>query len=117
LLQPRPVAAQVTGSTSAGGIEARIDSIFAFAADTTPGCAVAAARNGVPVFAKGYGSASLEHDVPITTRTRFYAASVSKQFTAYVVTLLAQQGRLSLDDDARKWIPEVPDFGTRGRSG
>jgi CubicO group peptidase (beta-lactamase class C family) len=107
--------AELVRSTTlpADGIEARIDSIFApFADPAAPGCAVAAARNGVAVFAKGYGSASLEHDVSITTRTRFYAASVSKQFTAYVIALLAQQGRLSLDDDVRKWIPEVPDFGT-----
>ncbi len=55
--------------------------------------------------------ASLEHDVPITPTSAFYAASVSKQFTAFAVAMLAQQGKLSLDDDIRKWIPEVPDFG------
>ena len=55
--------------------------------------------------------ASLEQDVPITPSSAFYAASVSKQFTAFAVAMLAQQGKLSLDDDIRKWIPEVPNFG------
>ena len=55
--------------------------------------------------------ASLEHDVPITPTSAFYAASVSKQFTAFAVAMLAQQGKLSLDDDVRKWLPEVPNFG------
>jgi CubicO group peptidase (beta-lactamase class C family) len=90
----------------------RVDSIFAtFDKRDTPGCAVAVVDGGRTVFAKGYGMASLEHDVPITPSSAFYAASVSKQFTAFAVALLAQQGRLSLDDDIRKWIPEVPDFG------
>jgi CubicO group peptidase (beta-lactamase class C family) len=94
--------------------EPRIDSIFAaFSRDESPGCAVAAARNGERLFAAGYGSASLEHHVPISPRTRFYAASVSKQFTAYAVALLVAQGRLSLDDDVRRWLPEVPDLDAR----
>ena len=91
---------------------ARIDSIFApYDKPDSPGCAVAVLQGGATVFAKGYGMASLEHDAPITPNTPFYAASVSKQFTAFAVAMLAQQGKLSLDDDIRKWIPEVPDFG------
>jgi CubicO group peptidase (beta-lactamase class C family) len=90
----------------------RVDSIFAtFDQRDAPGCAVAVSDGGRTVFAKGYGMASLEHDVPITPLTAFYAASVSKQFTAFAVAMLAQQGTLSLDDDIRKWIPEVPNFG------
>jgi CubicO group peptidase (beta-lactamase class C family) len=90
----------------------RVDSIFAtFDKRDAPGCAVAVVDSGRTVFAKGYGMASLEHDVPITPTSAFYAASVSKQFTAFAVAMLAQQGKLSLDDDIRKWIPEVPDFG------
>lgn len=93
-------------------LEPRIDSIFAtYDRRDSPGCAVAVQENGRSLFAKGYGMASLEHDVPITPATAFYAASVSKQFTAFAVALLAKQGKLSLDDDVRKWIPEVPDFG------
>ena len=90
----------------------RVDSIFAlFDKRDSPGCAVAVVDGGRTVFAKGYGMASLEHDVPITPTSAFYAASVSKQFTAFAVAMLAQQGKLSLDDDIRKSIPEVPDFG------
>ena len=90
----------------------RVDSIFAaFDKRDSPGCAVSVVDSGRTVFAKGYGMASLEHDVPITTSSAFYAASVSKQFTAFAVAMLAQQGKLSLDDDIRKWIPEVPNFG------
>jgi len=90
----------------------RVDSIFAtFDKRDTPGCAVAVVDSGRTVFSKGYGMASLEHDVPITPTSAFYAASVSKQFTAFAVAMLAQQGKLSLDDDIRKWFPEVPNFG------
>ena len=90
----------------------RVDSIFASVDKRdAPGCAVAVVDSGRTVFAKGYGMASLEHDVPITPTSAFYAASVSKQFTAFAVAMLAQQGKLSLDDDIRKWFPEVPDFG------
>ena len=90
----------------------RMDSIFAaFDKRDTPGCAVAVSDGGRTIFAKGYGMASLEHDLPITPTSAFYAASVSKQFTAFAVAMLAEQGKLSLDDDIRKWIPEVPNFG------
>lgn len=56
--------------------------------------------------------ASLEHGIPITPKTVFYIGSVSKQFTAFAVALLAKQGRISLDDDVRKYIPELPDYGS-----
>jgi len=63
------------------------------------------------VFARGYGYADLEHDVRNTDTTAFYLASVSKQFTAAAVLLLAQDGKVSLDDDVRKYVPELPDYG------
>jgi CubicO group peptidase (beta-lactamase class C family) len=89
----------------------RIDSIFAFANNTRPGCAVGTVRDGRLDFARGYGLADLEHDVPITPRTPFYMASVSKQFTAAAIDLLAVEGKLSLDDDVRKFVPELPSYG------
>ncbi|HEY4218559.1 MAG TPA: serine hydrolase domain-containing protein [Gemmatimonadaceae bacterium] len=89
-----------------------VDSIFApFDSRQSPGCAVAVTRDGAVAFAKGYGMADLEHDTPITADTRFYIASVSKQFTAMSIVLLAQEHRLSLDDPIQKWVPEVPTFG------
>lgn len=89
-----------------------VDSVLApFASTESPGCAVGVTRAGDLVFAKGYGMADLEHDRPITPDTRFYIASVSKQFTAMSIVLLALDGRLSLDDSIQKWVPEVPSFG------
>ena len=88
-----------------------VDSIFApVASRQGPGCAVGVTQNGVLTLAKGYGMADLEHDSPITTNTRFYLASVSKQFTAMAIVLLAQDHRVSLEDSLRKWVPEVPAF-------
>lgn len=78
----------------------------------TPGCAVGVAVDGQPVLAQGAGMADLEHDVPITPETTFEAGSVSKQFTAAAVLLLARDGKLSLDAPVRTYIPEVPDYGT-----
>lgn len=92
----------------------RIDSVFAaFDKRDSPGCAVAVVDNGRTVFTKGYGMASLEHDLPITPTSAFYSASVAKQFTAFAIAMLVEQGKLSLDDDIRKWFPEVPDFGKK----
>ncbi|HEY1911960.1 MAG TPA: serine hydrolase domain-containing protein [Vicinamibacterales bacterium] len=91
---------------------ARVDAVFEKWTNTTPGCAVGVATNGVPVLAKGYGMADLEHDVPITAQSIFEAGSVSKQFTAAAVLLLAREGKLSLDDQVRKYIPELPDYGS-----
>ena len=89
-----------------------VDSIFApYSSTSSPGCAVGVVRDGQLAFAKGYGMADLEHDTPITPSTRFYIASLSKQFTAMSIVLLAQEGRLSLDDWVRRWVPQVPSFG------
>ena len=89
-----------------------VDSILApLASRQSPGCAVGVRENGGLVLAKGFGMADLEHDTQITPETPFYIASLSKQFTAMAVVLLARDHRLSLDDSIRKWVPEVPSFG------
>lgn len=89
-----------------------IDSVFGkWNSTETPGVAVAVVKNGEIVFKKGYGMANLEYDIPVTPKTIFHIASVSKQFTVFSVMLLEKDGKLSLDDDIRKYIPEVPDFG------
>jgi len=69
-------------------------------------------KGGRIVYQHGYGMADLDHNVTITTATVFHVASMSKQVTAASILLLAQQGKLSLDDDVRKYIPELPDFGS-----
>ena len=77
----------------------------------TPGAAVAVEKDGKVIFKKGYGSAELEYNIPITPQTVFHIASVSKQFTCFSILLLEKEGKLSINDDIRKYIPEVPDFG------
>ena len=76
----------------------------------SPGYAVGIIRNDSLIFSKGYGLANLEYDLPITPSTIFHMASVSKQFTAYSIVLLARQGRLRLDDDIHKYLPWFPDL-------
>jgi CubicO group peptidase (beta-lactamase class C family) len=87
-----------------------VDEIFAKWSTSTPGCAVGVAVAGKPVLVKAYGMADLEHDVRNTPDTIFEAGSVSKQFTAMAVLLLAKEGKLSIDDPVRKYIPELPDY-------
>ncbi|HEX9165606.1 MAG TPA: serine hydrolase domain-containing protein [Gemmatimonadales bacterium] len=94
-------------------MSARIDSIFtAWNGTDRPGCALGVDRDGQALYRRGYGMADLQHDLAITPASIFHVASISKQFAAFTVALLAQDGRLSLDDEVRKYVPEVPDFGT-----
>src|ERR1035438_3209018 len=79
----------------------------------SPGCALSVMKDGHIIYKRGYGMADLDHDVPITPSSVFHVASVSKQFTAASIVMLAQEGKLSLDDDVRKYIPELPDFHTK----
>src|SRR5580704_3906932 len=92
----------------------QVDQVFAkWDSTSSPGCALSVIKDGEIVYKRGYGMADLDHDVPITSETVFHVASISKQFTAAAILLLAQEGKLSLDDDVRKYITELPDFGAR----
>ncbi len=92
----------------------RIDAVFApWDSTHSPGCALGISQNGTPVYSRGYGMANLEYDVPITPNSIFDVASVSKQFTAFSVALLASEGRLSLDEDIRRYLPELPEYEQR----
>jgi CubicO group peptidase (beta-lactamase class C family) len=75
-----------------------------------PGCSVGVVKDGRLVYKRGFGMANLDYDVPNTPSTLFNLASTSKQFTAASIALLAQQGKLSLDDDIRKYVPEIPKY-------
>jgi CubicO group peptidase (beta-lactamase class C family) len=88
-----------------------IDKIFSWVTPGTPGCAVAASHQGKQVVNRAYGIADLERNVPITPDTVFDAGSVVKQFVAASVLLLVEEGRVSLTEDVRKYIPELPDTG------
>lgn len=88
---------------------AKIDAVMKqWTGTKTPGCAVAVTQQGKVTFSKGYGMADLERGVPITAATVFDIGSVSKQFTAATIHLLAAEGKLRLDDDIRKHLPELP---------
>ncbi|WP_288459297.1 serine hydrolase domain-containing protein [uncultured Sphingomonas sp.] len=89
-----------------------VDPIFAqWAADTSPGCAIAVDRDGRTVLARAWGMADLENGVRNSPNTVFEAGSVSKQFTAAAVLTLVEAGKLTLDTDVRTIIPELPDYG------
>src|SRR5690348_14120521 len=93
-------------------LTAKVDQLFAaWNRPDTPGCALAIVQDGRIAYKRGYGLADLEYNVPNTPATLFHIASVSKQFTAFAIQLLAQEGKLSLDDDIRKYLPELHDFG------
>jgi CubicO group peptidase (beta-lactamase class C family) len=90
----------------------RVDELMAaYAGDATPGGVVAVVRNGQIVFERAYGVANLTHGIPFTTGTVTNIGSTSKQFTAFAILLLESRGLLSIDDDVRVHIPELPDFG------
>jgi CubicO group peptidase (beta-lactamase class C family) len=111
--------ALVVGLPAAGGAQpattdraAALDAIFAdYNSPDSPGCAVGVYQGDRLAASRAYGMANLDHDVPLTTRSVFHVASVSKQFTAAAILLLAGDGKLSLDDEVRTYISELPDFG------
>jgi CubicO group peptidase (beta-lactamase class C family) len=92
---------------------AQVDSMFAqWDRPDSPGCAVGAIERGELVLARGYGSANLDYSIPLTSRSVFYLASASKQFTAAAILLAEDEGHLSLDDEVQRWIPELPHYGS-----
>jgi len=104
-----PLAAGVAQKPA--GWQAAVDDVFAkWDRRDSPGCAAAVYQDDKIVYERGYGSADLEHAIPITPATVFYAGSVSKQFTAFAAALAIQQGRLGLDDPIRKHLPELPAY-------
>ena len=104
---------QLMGQSLHDSITRKIDSLFSRYTTTTPGCAVAIIKNDKLVFTKGYGMSNLEYNVPITPSSIFHIASESKQYVAFCMLLLEQQGKLSIDDDIRKYLDYVPDFGKK----
>lgn len=102
LLRSEPVATTPEG---------KVDQAAAYLAEDTPGAVVGVVRGGELVFVRGYGAADLTHGVPFHPDTPTNIGSTSKQFTGFALALLASRGALSLDDEVRTYIPELPDFG------
>jgi CubicO group peptidase (beta-lactamase class C family) len=108
LLAPSLLPAQTLSPDQA----AQVDKVFEkYNRTDSPGCALGVYKDGAILYKHGYGMANLNDDVTITPETVFHVASMSKQFTAAAILLLQQQGKLSIDDDVHKYIPELPDFG------
>lgn len=94
------------------GAERAFDKVSKTVTLPAPGCAVGVSLNGEVVFEKAFGLAEMDHGVPNRPQTVFESGSVAKQFTAASLVLLQQEGKLSIDDPVRKYIPELPDYGT-----
>jgi len=98
-------------SLSAGDKSKKVDDLFAkWDSTVSPGAALGIIENGELIYTRGYGMANLEHNIPITSKTVFRIGSTSKQFTAACIAILSLQGKLSLDDDIRKYVPEIPKY-------
>ncbi len=102
------------GATSDEKSAAAVDEVFSdLTKSGSPGCALGVYRDGKIIYAKGYGLANIEENVAITPQSVFDIGSTSKQFTAASILLLEKQGKLSVNDDIRKYIPELPDYGQK----
>jgi len=112
---PVPTPTPAPGATpTSSDPRVSVDALFKdYDRTDTPGCALGIFRDGRVLYSKGYGMANLELAAAITPQTVFDIGSVSKQFTAFSIHLLASEGKLSLDDDIRKWVPELPDYGKK----
>ncbi len=103
---------QISSAQLADSLAKKVDSIFAeYDKTNSPGCALAILKDGKIIYERAYGMSNLEYNIAINPTSIFHIASISKQFTAAAIIRLSLEGKLSLNDDIRKYIPEVPDFG------
>lgn len=96
--------------TLSADVQTQVDEVFAFVDRDAPGCALGVIQDGKLAYGRGYGLANMDWGIPITTSTVFDIGSVSKQYTAASIALLDVEGVLSIDEDVRKWIPELPEY-------
>lgn len=101
------------GNATDASRQAAVDAVFADIRPGEPGVAVGIYQHGKLVLSRGYGSADLDHGVALTPDTVFNLASVSKQFTAFSIALLARDGKIDLQADMRKYLPGMPDLGAK----
>ena len=111
LLTVAAVSATIAQSNTDDVRPEKVDALFAqWNKPDSPGCALAVIKDGQVLYKRGYGIANLDYAVPISSKTVFNIGSMSKQFTAISIALLARQGKVSLDDDIRKYLPEMPQY-------
>ncbi|HSU51767.1 MAG TPA: serine hydrolase domain-containing protein [Segetibacter sp.] len=102
----------IVNAQLADSLSKKVDAIFdTYNKANSPGCALAILKDGKILYKKGYGISNLEYNIAINSSSVFHVASLSKQFTAAAIIRLSLEGKLNLNDDIRKYIPEVPDFG------
>lgn len=104
------LAASCAAVAEDASLAKRVDAIFAGAAGDAPGYAVAIIKDGKVVLERSHGLASVEYGSPFTPTTPFNTASLSKQFTGLAVSMLVEQGKVALDDDVRRYVPELPAY-------
>ncbi len=103
-----------SAQTIPDSIKNKIDNLFKkWDSPNVPGGAVGIIRNNSLIYARGYGMANLEQQVPVTPQSIFYMCSLSKQFTGYCIALLVRRGKIKLDDDIHVYLPWMPDFGKK----
>lgn len=102
----------IVNAQLADSLSKKVDAIFdIYNKSNSPGCALAILKDGNIIYKKGYGISNFEYNIEIDPSSVFHVASLSKQFTAAAIIRLSLEGKLNLNDDIRKYIPEVPDFG------
>jgi len=112
ILTSNPLAATGYGQETYGRLSQKVDQIFdKWNKSDSPGAAVVVLKDGSIIHKRGYGMANLKTGMPILPSTVFEVGSVAKQFTAMAISLLTAQGKISLDDDIYKYVPELTDFG------
>jgi CubicO group peptidase (beta-lactamase class C family) len=103
--------AQSSVQTGSKSINDQVDALFKrWNKPDSPGCVLGVVKDGELIHKRGYGMADLERKIPMAPSTVFNIGSISKQFTAACIALLVQQGKISLDDNIRKYVPEIPEF-------
>jgi len=106
-----PCSAAIAADSAMQGLSDAVDAVFAnFDNESQPGCAVGVIHNGEYIHKAGYGMANLEHDIPISPASVFRTGSVSKQFTAMAIAILAERGELDLDADVHEYLPDLRDY-------
>lgn len=105
------VPGNASAQTEVGADTPPVDALFAtWDRPDMPGCALAVSRQGELLYSRGYGYANLDYGIPVTPQSVFDVASVNKQFVAASISMLELEGKLSIEDDVRRWLPELPAY-------
>jgi len=94
--------------------QTKIDALFSqWDNENSPGASIGIIKDGKLIYSKSYGMGNLDYQIPLTADSKFYIASTTKQFTAACIALLSIEGKIGLDDEIQKYIPEIPNYGQK----